>query len=249
MWMHYPTDAAVFSMDDQFLLGSDVLVKVGRCAALCFALRAACTPMRSCKKSRQQRRHTHAHVTHACTHYRGFHVRCWWVPPSPYLTRSRNSRRRRLATTVAFSLLVPSIPSLCLLPPASSLPVLALSPSFLSLLLLLLLLHGAALHFMQPVTSEGQTSSSVYLPAGTLWYDFLSASHAAVRGTGGFVDVASPLEVTPSFQRGGSIVPLKLRVRRCSALMKEDPLTLQVALDEAGQAEGSVYTDDEASFA
>ena len=27
MWMHYPTDAATFAMDDQFLVGSDLLVK------------------------------------------------------------------------------------------------------------------------------------------------------------------------------------------------------------------------------
>ena len=33
------------------------------------------------------------------------------------------------------------------------------------------------------------------------------------------------------FYRGGSIVPKKLRVRRCSSLMADDPYTLFIALD------------------
>ena len=35
----------------------------------------------------------------------------------------------------------------------------------------------------------------------------------------------------PLFQRGGSIIPKKLRIRRASSLMLNDPYTLSVALD------------------
>ena len=35
----------------------------------------------------------------------------------------------------------------------------------------------------------------------------------------------------PVFQRGGTIIPKKLRVRRASSLMANDPYTLIVALD------------------
>ena len=35
----------------------------------------------------------------------------------------------------------------------------------------------------------------------------------------------------PVYQRGGTIVPRKERVRRCSSLTKDDPYTLTVALD------------------
>ena len=35
----------------------------------------------------------------------------------------------------------------------------------------------------------------------------------------------------PVFQKGGTIVPKKLRVRRSSSLMADDPYTLIVALD------------------
>ena len=56
----------------------------------------------------------------------------------------------------------------------------------------------------------------------------------------------------PVFQRGGTIVPKKMRVRRASSLMRNDPYTLVVALDPrvrvnvipSGQrVEASVSTD------
>lgn len=41
----------------------------------------------------------------------------------------------------------------------------------------------------------------------------------------------------PVFQRGGSIIPRKMRIRRSSALMVHDPFTLIVCLDaEVGLA-------------
>ena len=46
------------------------------------------------------------------------------------------------------------------------------------------------------------------------------------------------------FIRGGSIIPLKERVRRASSLMEKDPITLVIALDEQGYAEGELYIDD-----
>ena len=46
------------------------------------------------------------------------------------------------------------------------------------------------------------------------------------------------------YQRGGTIIPKKERVRRSSALMRHDPYTLVVALDRAGRATGTLYIDD-----
>jgi alpha 1,3-glucosidase len=56
------------------------------------------------------------------------------------------------------------------------------------------------------------------------------------------------MEGIPVFQRGGSVIPQKRRVRRSSGLMKRDPLTLVVALDGDERAEGTLYVDDEESF-
>ncbi len=51
------------------------------------------------------------------------------------------------------------------------------------------------------------------------------------------------------FQRGGSIVPQRWRVRRSSALMRKDPYTLVIALDASMHAQGLLYLDDETTFA
>ena len=61
--------------------------------------------------------------------------------------------------------------------------------------------------------------------------------------------IAAPLEFSPVFQRGGSIVPRKNRVRRSSKLMVHDPYTLTVALDALSRASGELYVDDEHTFA
>ena len=52
----------------------------------------------------------------------------------------------------------------------------------------------------------------------------------------------------PVYQRGGTIIPKKERVRRSSALMRHDPYTLVVALDKSGRATGTLYIDDGISF-
>lgn len=48
----------------------------------------------------------------------------------------------------------------------------------------------------------------------------------------------------PVFQRGGSIVPYKFRLRRSTTQMSDDPFTLLIALDKNGSAKGRLYFDD-----
>lgn len=43
-------------------------------------------------------------------------------------------------------------------------------------------------------------------------------------------------------------MPTKQRIRRAATLMKHDPYTLIVTLDSKGQAEGTLYLDDEKSY-
>lgn len=47
----------------------------------------------------------------------------------------------------------------------------------------------------------------------------------------GAVYVDTPLETIPMFQRGGTIIPAWERVRRSSALMRQDPITLYIAIN------------------
>lgn len=94
---------------------------------------------------------------------------------------------------------------------------------------------------VKPVTTAGATSLSVYFPQG-LWYDIETLSPISGPATR---TVPAPLEKIPVYQRGGSIIPRKMRLRRSSSLMTHDPFTLVVAMNAKGLAEGLVYMDDE----
>lgn len=85
---------------------------------------------------------------------------------------------------------------------------------------------------------------STYLPGSEVWYD-MDTLKATAPGT---VTVACPLSKTVAFQRAGSIIPRKMRVRRSSHVMTNDPYTLFVALNAAHNASGSLYLDDRDSL-
>nr|BBD49478.1 alpha-glucosidase [Trilocha varians] len=100
-------------------------------------------------------------------------------------------------------------------------------------------LLGNAL-LIKPVTSAGATSINVYLPGNTLWYDADTyMPHTEAR-------ITQPVTISkiPVYQRGGSIIPRKERIRRSSTLMADDPYSLVVALDSNNSAEGTLYIDD-----
>jgi len=60
-----------------------------------------------------------------------------------------------------------------------------------------------------PVTDQGATSRSVYLPAGTDWYDYWTNE----RHTGGqTITAAAPIDKIPLFVRAGSIIPMGVQV-------------------------------------
>ncbi|XP_041765356.1 neutral alpha-glucosidase AB [Anopheles merus] len=95
-----------------------------------------------------------------------------------------------------------------------------------------------------------QRSRDVYFPVradgqGDWWYDWDTQQ----KHTGTGVE-AIPVDSykVPVFQRGGTIIPTKERIRRASTLMRHDPYTLTVALDREGRAKGTLYIDDEESY-
>lgn len=103
----------------------------------------------------------------------------------------------------------------------------------------------------KPVTTQGETSASVYISDAQVYYDYFS--HTAYRPsasetTGRTVTVPAALHEIPLLIRGGSIVPTRERPRRSSPLMKHDPFTLRVALDVDGSAKGELYLDDGEGF-
>jgi alpha-D-xyloside xylohydrolase len=82
-------------------------------------------------------------------------------------------------------------------------------------------MFGPAL-LVNPVTTAGATSRSVYLPAGT-WFDFWTGS--TVTG-GAKSTVSAPLNQLPLFVKAGSIVPLGPNIEY--AMQSADPIEIRV---------------------
>jgi alpha 1,3-glucosidase len=105
---------------------------------------------------------------------------------------------------------------------------------------------------VKPVTAAGVTETKVQFPSNDMWYDAESLILVSPKGAEPnrvtVITIASNLDKIPVYQRGGSVISRKLRLRRSAALMKRDPYTLYVALDDAKTASGTLYMDDEESF-
>ena len=104
---------------------------------------------------------------------------------------------------------------------------------------------------VKPVTSAGATTSQVLFPLADCWYDVDTMQRMELAGASGgsvAITVESGIDKIPVYQRGGSIIPRKLRLRRSSYLMINDPYTLYVALNNEMKAEGVLYMDDETTF-
>uniref|UniRef100_A0A8W8IBF8 Neutral alpha-glucosidase AB n=1 Tax=Magallana gigas TaxID=29159 RepID=A0A8W8IBF8_MAGGI len=93
-------------------------------------------------------------------------------------------------------------------------------------------LLGSSL-LVKPITEQGSVGTSVYFPGK-------DESYAGSQNT----YVNAPLDKIPVFQRGGSIVPRKMRVRRSSSLMASDPFTLIICLDKQGEASGDFFKNN-----
>lgn len=100
---------------------------------------------------------------------------------------------------------------------------------------------------VKPVTQANTFTVDVYLPPSYVWYDLETLR--SIEGSSSHVNTKAPLEKIPVFVKGGSIIPRKMRLRRSSKLMFYDPITLLITPDASGQAEGSLYMDDEHTLA
>jgi alpha 1,3-glucosidase len=102
---------------------------------------------------------------------------------------------------------------------------------------------GSAI-FVVPFLSHGSDPMTIALPVNSRWFFYRTL--AEVNGTEVRVDFDGGR--TPVFVRGGSIIPIKKRIRKSSALMFWDPFSLIVALDASGHAEGQLFVDDGESY-
>ncbi|ROL51928.1 Neutral alpha-glucosidase C [Anabarilius grahami] len=104
---------------------------------------------------------------------------------------------------------------------------------------------GSAL-LVCPVTDPGVTEVSVLLPGSDeLWYDTNTAEvHKGARS----LNLPVTLNTVPVFQRGGTVVPRRAGCGSSTADLQQHPITLTVALDTKGNADGFLYLDDGHSF-
>jgi len=103
-------------------------------------------------------------------------------------------------------------------------------------------MFGPAL-LVNPVTRAGATTRSVYLPAGSNWYDFWTG--ASLQG-GQTVEAAAPIETVPLYVRAGSIVPMGPELQHTSE-KPADPIELRIYRGADGKF--TLYEDDGESYA
>jgi alpha-D-xyloside xylohydrolase len=96
-------------------------------------------------------------------------------------------------------------------------------------------MYGPAF-LVNPVTTAGATSRSVYLPAGT-WYDFWTG---ATQAGGAQITADAPLSKIPLYVRGGSIVPMGPKIQYASQSV--DPLEIRVY--KGADASFTLYEDE-----
>ncbi len=97
-------------------------------------------------------------------------------------------------------------------------------------------MFGPAL-LVAPVSEQGATQRSVYLPAGCDWYNFWT--NERIKG-GQTIDANAPIDTIPLFVRAGSILPLGTPV--LSAQQKQDIASIRVY--PGADASFTLFSDD-----
>jgi alpha-D-xyloside xylohydrolase len=88
-----------------------------------------------------------------------------------------------------------------------------------------------------PVTQQGQTKRSLYLPAGTAWYDYWTNQ----RHEGGQrIEVDTPINRIPLFVKAGSIVPMGVQVKSTA----EKQMLESIRVYPGADARFTLYDDD-----
>jgi alpha 1,3-glucosidase len=98
--------------------------------------------------------------------------------------------------------------------------------------------------FVHPIMEKEQSQVNIYFPGSETdkWLD-LESNKFFVGGTTHQFPVT--ISTVPYYQRAGSIIPRRERIRRSAALTLDDPITLDIVLDtNTKKAEGQLYLDD-----
>ncbi|ELT99256.1 hypothetical protein CAPTEDRAFT_104324, partial [Capitella teleta] len=98
---------------------------------------------------------------------------------------------------------------------------------------------GPAL-LISPVLEENTTSIRAYIP-DSRWFSYYDGKEVDVRAN--FTQLEAPLDFIPLHVRGGHVLPTQ-RPANTTVTSRNNPLGLIAALDDAGEARGSLFWDD-----
>ena len=102
-------------------------------------------------------------------------------------------------------------------------------------------MFGPAL-LVAPVTEQGATTRSVYLPAGTDWYNYWTGER--LKG-GQSITAQAPIDTIPLFVRAGSILPLGSPV-----LSTHEPQKIsEIRLYPGADGDFTLFGDDGTTYA
>ena len=102
-------------------------------------------------------------------------------------------------------------------------------------------MFGPAL-LVAPVSEQGATSRSVYLPAGCDWYNYWT--NERIKG-GQAITANAPIDTIPLFVRAGSILPLGVAI-----LSAQQPQTIaSVRVYPGADADFTIFSDDGSTYA
>nr|XP_041566848.1 sucrase-isomaltase, intestinal isoform X1 [Taeniopygia guttata] len=93
-----------------------------------------------------------------------------------------------------------------------------------------------------PVLEEGARSVSVYFPEAQ-WFDYYTGLEVPSAWKKTYTTVSAPLNKIPLYIRGGYILPQQAPATTTTE-SRLNPFGLIIALDEEGQASGSLFWDD-----
>ncbi|XP_065410413.1 sucrase-isomaltase, intestinal-like isoform X1 [Chrysemys picta bellii] len=93
-----------------------------------------------------------------------------------------------------------------------------------------------------PVLQEATRSVDVYFPEAS-WFDYYTGDEVPASWHRKYVSVDAPLDKIPLFLRGGYILPTQAPATTTTR-SRLNPFGLIIALDERGEASGSLFWDD-----
>jgi alpha-D-xyloside xylohydrolase len=92
-----------------------------------------------------------------------------------------------------------------------------------------------------PVTDQGETTRTVYLPAGTDWFNYWTSER--VHG-GQMIEAQAPIDTLPLFVKAGSIIPMGAPVESTHEMQKISELRVY----PGAEASFTLYNDDGVSY-